>query len=155
MPGFLATLCVSPADGIGGIALANATSGPDIAAIAIDLVAIVADHEPRVPARWKPLPEVDQALLALTGLWYWGPRPYVLRLLADRGLELSPAAGKGRAPSGPRGLAGVLAGTRDLPAGADQAGLAGVDDRLEPVAEAELGEYVGAEWRGSGSGWCA
>jgi Beta-lactamase class C and other penicillin binding proteins len=28
MPGFLATLCVSPADGVGGITLANATSGP-------------------------------------------------------------------------------------------------------------------------------
>ena len=97
MPGFLATLCVSPGDGIGGIALANATSGPDIAAVAIDLVTIVADSEPRVPARWKPLPEVDQALLALTGLWYWGPRAYVLRLLADRGLELSPVTGKGRA----------------------------------------------------------
>jgi len=97
MPGFLATLCVSPADGVGGIALANATSGPDITAIAVDLVTIVADHEPRIPARWTPLPEVDQALLALTGLWYWGPRPYALRLLADRGLELSPAAGRGRA----------------------------------------------------------
>ncbi len=97
MPGFLATLCVSPADGLGGIALANATSGPDIAGIAIDLVRIVADNEPSVPARWKPLPDVDQRLLALTGLWYWGPRPYLLRLLADRGLELSPAAGRGRA----------------------------------------------------------
>ena len=28
MPGFLATLCVSPADGLGGVALANVTSGP-------------------------------------------------------------------------------------------------------------------------------
>jgi CubicO group peptidase (beta-lactamase class C family) len=90
MPGFLATLCVSTADGLGGIALANATSGPDITGVAIDLVRIVADHEPRLPGRWKPL-------LALTGLWYWGPRPYVLRLLADRGLELAPAAGRGRA----------------------------------------------------------
>ena len=97
MPGFLATLCVSPADAIGGIALANATSGPDIAAIAIDLVTIVADNEPRIPARWKPLPDIEAALLALTGLWYWGPRPYLLRLLTDRGLELSPAAGRGRA----------------------------------------------------------
>jgi len=97
MPGFLATLCVSPADGLAGIALANATSGPDITAISVDLVTIVADNEPRVPVRWKPLREVDQALLVLTGLWYWGPRPYVLRLLADRGLELSPVAGRGRA----------------------------------------------------------
>jgi hypothetical protein len=97
MPGFLATLCVSPADGVGGITLANATSGPDIAGIAIDLVRIVADNEPRLPDRWRPLPEVDQALLALTGPWYWGPRAYVLRLLADRGLELGPAMGRGRA----------------------------------------------------------
>ena len=67
MPGFLAALCVSAADGVGGIALANATSGPDIGVIASDLARIVADNEPRLPARWKPLPEVDQALLALTG----------------------------------------------------------------------------------------
>jgi CubicO group peptidase (beta-lactamase class C family) len=97
MPGFLATLCVSPSDGVAGIALANATAGPDITGIAIDLVTIVAENEPRLPARWQPLPEVDQSLLALTGLWYWGPRAYVLRLLADRSVELGPAAGRGRA----------------------------------------------------------
>jgi CubicO group peptidase (beta-lactamase class C family) len=97
MPGFVAAMCVSPADGIGGIALANATSGPDVGMIAADLVRIVAEHEPRLPARWKPLPEVDQALLELTGPWYWGPRAYVLRLLADRALELSPVGGRGRA----------------------------------------------------------
>jgi CubicO group peptidase (beta-lactamase class C family) len=97
MPGFLATLCVSPDDRIGGIALANATAGPDIGGIAIDLVRIVADREPPLPARWKPLPEVDPALLALTGLWYWGPRAYALRLVAERGLELAPATGRGRA----------------------------------------------------------
>jgi CubicO group peptidase (beta-lactamase class C family) len=97
MPGFLATLCVSPADDVAGIALANATAGPDITGIAIDLVTIVAENEPRLPARWQPLPEADPSLLALTGLWYWGPRPYALRLLAGRDLELAPAAGRGRA----------------------------------------------------------
>ena len=96
MPGFLATLCVSPSDGVAGIALANATAGPDISGIAIDLVTIVAENEPRLPARWRPLSEADQSLLALTGLWYWGPRAYVLRLLADRSVELGPAAGRGR-----------------------------------------------------------
>jgi hypothetical protein len=97
MPGFVATLCVSPDDGVGGIAMANATSGPDIGTIAFDLARIVADNEPRLPARWKPLAAVEQDLLALTGLWYWGPRPYALRLLADRVLELSPVAASGRA----------------------------------------------------------
>ena len=97
MPGFLATLCVSPAGAVGAITLANATSGPDISGIACDLARIVTDNEPRLPDRWQPLPEADQALLALTGPWYWGPRAYVLRLVADRGLELGPATGRGRA----------------------------------------------------------
>ncbi len=97
MPGFLATLWVSPVDSLGGIALANATSGPEIGTIAADLIAIVADREPRFPDRWTPLPDLDEGLLALTGLWYWGPRPYVLRLGAERSVELLPAAGRGRA----------------------------------------------------------
>jgi len=75
MPGFLATLCVSVADGVGAITLANATSGPDIGGIALDLVRIVTDNEPRLPDRWQPLPEVDEALLALTGPWYWDRAP--------------------------------------------------------------------------------
>jgi CubicO group peptidase (beta-lactamase class C family) len=96
MPGFLATLWVSPKEGLAGIALANATAGPDVDGVAADLIRIVAEHEPPLPPRWTPLPEVDQALLALTGPWYWGPRPYVLRLLAGRMVELSPVDPKGR-----------------------------------------------------------
>jgi CubicO group peptidase (beta-lactamase class C family) len=96
MPGFVSTLCVSSDHGIGGIALANATTGPDIGAIALDLIKIVAENEPSLPARWAPLPDFDHDLLALTGLWYWGPRPYALRLQADRALELSPVAASGR-----------------------------------------------------------
>jgi CubicO group peptidase (beta-lactamase class C family) len=96
MPGFVCTLWVSPEDGLAGLALANATQGPDTNAIAADLIGIVADHEPPFPERWKPLPEADPALLALTGPWYWGPMPYVLRLRPGRVVELSPADGKGR-----------------------------------------------------------
>ena len=96
MPGFVSALCVSPADGLAGVALANATSGVDPVGIAIGLITIVAEREPRLPARWRPLPDVDQDLLGLTGLWYWGPRPYLLRLLPSRWLSLSPDAGRGR-----------------------------------------------------------
>jgi CubicO group peptidase (beta-lactamase class C family) len=96
MPGFLCALCVSPADGVGAIALANNTSGPDTGAIAADLISIVMEHEPRLPDRWKPRPDIDEALLALTGPWYWGPRPFVLRLLAGDVLELVADGGKGR-----------------------------------------------------------
>jgi CubicO group peptidase (beta-lactamase class C family) len=96
MPGFLAALWVSPEEDLAGIALANATAGPDVDGVAADLIRIVAEHEPPLPPRWMPLPEVDQALLALTGPWYWGPRPYVLRLLPGRMVELSPVGAKGR-----------------------------------------------------------
>ena len=59
MPGLPRHVVGAPADGLGAVALANATSGPDIGAIAADLVTIVADSEPRVPERWKPLAEVE------------------------------------------------------------------------------------------------
>jgi hypothetical protein len=42
------------------------------------------------------LAQADQALLALTGLWYWGPRAFALRLLAGRELDLVPVSGRGR-----------------------------------------------------------
>ncbi|MFF3689357.1 serine hydrolase domain-containing protein [Streptomyces sp. NPDC002187] len=96
LPGFLAGLWVSLDDGVAAVALANATSGPLTGVVASDLVRIVADAEPRIPEPWKPLPEVDQALLELTGPWYWGTYPYGLRLVADRGVELEPLRGTGR-----------------------------------------------------------
>jgi hypothetical protein len=139
MPGFLATLCVSPDDGVGGIALANATSGPDIGTIAIDLVKIVADNEPRLPARWKPLPQVDQAMLALTGLWYWGPRPYVLRLRADRAFELSPAVASGRASRFRAETDGTWTGLDGYYAGETLRVVRGTDDAVDHL---DLGSFV-------------
>lgn len=96
LPGFLAGLWVSVDDGIAAVALANATSGPPTATVAADLVRIVADAEPRIPEPWRPLPEVDQELLALAGPWYWGTSAYGLRLVSDGGLELEPLRGGGR-----------------------------------------------------------
>ncbi|GGW45094.1 serine hydrolase domain-containing protein [Streptomyces xantholiticus] len=96
LPGFLAALWVSVEDGVAAVALANATSGPLTATVAADLVHIVADAEPRIPEPWRPLPEVDQVLLALTGPWYWGTYTYGLRLVSEGGLELEPLRGGGR-----------------------------------------------------------
>ncbi|MDJ0342032.1 serine hydrolase domain-containing protein [Streptomyces sp. H10-C2] len=97
MPGFLAALWVGVEDGVGALVLTNATSGPQPGAIAADLLAIVADNEPRIPAPWRPRSAADPALLALTGPWYWGTTPFVLRLRAERDLELAPLNGQGRA----------------------------------------------------------
>ncbi|TVL92621.1 serine hydrolase [Streptomyces sp. SAJ15] len=99
MPGFLAALWISPEDRLAAVVLANATSGPQVGPVAADLVRIVAEHEPPIPEPWRPLPadEVDPALLELTGPWFWGAAPFVLRLWAGRMLELSPVGAVGRA----------------------------------------------------------
>lgn len=92
MPGFTAGLWVSAEDGLAAFALSNATSGANTPLLAAQLIGITAAHEPRLPAPWRPLTEVDQELLALTGPWYWGAAPNVLRLHADGVLELTPDA---------------------------------------------------------------
>jgi CubicO group peptidase (beta-lactamase class C family) len=96
MPGFLAGLDVSAEAGLGVVAFANATSGPDLGAVVEDLVDIVATAEPRDPAPWAPLPDAEPGLLALTGPWYWGAAPYALKLVAPRRLELVTLSARGR-----------------------------------------------------------
>ncbi|MFE7750773.1 serine hydrolase domain-containing protein [Streptomyces sp. NPDC057428] len=96
LPGFVAALWFSVEDDVAAVVLSNATSGPLTGSIAADLLQIVADAEPRIPEPWRPLPEFDEELLALTGTWHWGTHVYGLKLLADRGLELQPLRGPGR-----------------------------------------------------------
>ncbi|MFJ2771567.1 serine hydrolase domain-containing protein [Streptomyces sp. NPDC087300] len=96
LPGFLAGLWVSEEDGVAAVALANCTSGPLVASLTADLVKIVAEAEPRIPEPWRPLPEVDEKVLELTGPWYWGTQVLALRLTADGGVELGPLSGAGR-----------------------------------------------------------
>jgi CubicO group peptidase (beta-lactamase class C family) len=94
VPGHLAALMVSPDDGVGAVVLANVTAGPAITDIAVDLVRIVADREPRLPQAWRP--SADPALLELAGIWCWGPLPLALHVRADRALELRTLRGGGR-----------------------------------------------------------
>lgn len=117
LPGFLACLMISVEDDVAAIALANSTSGPLLFAVAADLVRIVAEAEPRIPAPWKPLDEVDPSLLELTGQWYWGTHAFALRLTADGLVSLGPLTGAGRrsrfCPNGDgtwTGLEGYYAG---------------------------------------------
>lgn len=96
LPGFLANLTISVADDVAAVVLANCTSGPLLGAVGADLVRIVAEAEPRIPEPWRPLPEVDTAVLELAGPWYWGTHAFVLRLTAERGVSLDPLGGSGR-----------------------------------------------------------
>ncbi|GAA0565277.1 serine hydrolase domain-containing protein [Paractinoplanes ferrugineus] len=89
MPGFVATLWTSPDDDLAAVALANSTTGAPLPLVAAEMLDLVADREPRIPAPWTPLPSVDESLLALAGHWYWGPAEHVLKPLADGWLELT------------------------------------------------------------------
>lgn len=94
MPGFLAVTLVDPAIRTGALALTNSTSGVGITQLALDLITTTEELEPHLPAEWQPS-TVDPALLALTGLWHWGPTPYHLRIQGDA-LLLAPVEGAGR-----------------------------------------------------------
>ncbi|MFI5567916.1 serine hydrolase domain-containing protein [Streptomyces sp. NPDC051740] len=96
LPGFLACLTIGVADDVSAVVLANCTSGPAPFTVAADLVRIVAEAEPRIPAPWQPLREVDPAGLELVGQWYWGTSAFALRLSADGLVSLEPLSGNGR-----------------------------------------------------------
>ncbi|MEV0414367.1 serine hydrolase domain-containing protein [Streptomyces sp. NPDC050448] len=117
LPGFVAGLWLSEADDVAAVVLANCTSGLPASAVAADLVAIVADAEPRFPQPWRPFRETDPVALELCGPWYWGTSAQVLRLKADGLLELAPVGATGRSarfraePDGSwTGLSGYYAG---------------------------------------------
>lgn len=113
----MAGLWLSEADDVAAVVLANCTSGLPAATVAADLVAIVADAEPRFPQPWRPFREADPVALELCGPWYWGTSVQVLRLKADGLLELAPVGATGRSarfraePDGSwTGLSGYYAG---------------------------------------------
>ncbi|WP_374774815.1 beta-lactamase family protein [Streptomyces sp. NBC_01310] len=117
LPGFVAGLWLSEADDVAAVVLANCTSGLPAATVAADLVALVAEAEPRFPRPWRPFTEADQVPLEVCGPWYWGTSAQVVRLTADGSLELGPVGATGRAarfraePDGTwTGLTGYYAG---------------------------------------------
>lgn len=116
MPGFVAGMWTSPEDGLAAVACANATSGMRAATLAAELLTLTADHEPAVPRPWRPAPETDPALVALTGTWYWGAAAHELRAGGDGTLTLgAPGAPLGsrfrpRPDGGWTGLDGYFTG---------------------------------------------
>jgi CubicO group peptidase (beta-lactamase class C family) len=96
MPGFLAALWVSVEDGTAALALANCTSGAAVSTIAADLLAITTDAEPVFPAAWRPVEDLDPAVLELAGPWYWGTSAFALRVRSGAELHLAPLTGQGR-----------------------------------------------------------
>lgn len=96
MPGFLAIAVGDPDQNTGAVFLANTTAGVS-SGLATDLLDLLDENEPRIPDAWHPDPNVDMDLLELTGQWYWGPAPFVMRILPEGLLDLAPMRGNGRA----------------------------------------------------------
>jgi CubicO group peptidase (beta-lactamase class C family) len=95
MPGFLAGVLVDRDAELGGVAVANATTGLD-AALVPDLLDVVRRSEPSAGATWQPLAEPDDEAMALVGTWYWGTSGYSLRLRSDGLLQLVGLKAPGR-----------------------------------------------------------
>ncbi|MGJ6967183.1 serine hydrolase domain-containing protein [Streptosporangium sp. G11] len=95
MPGFVATVWADPSDRVGVLFATNSTAGVS-RALPTDLLAILDQHEPRLPEEWEPVADTA-GLLELAGPWYWGPSTYALRLLPEGGVSLDPVGGTGRA----------------------------------------------------------
>lgn len=96
MPGFLASSMVDPATGTGALVMGNSTSGLAALTLVLDLISLADEHEPALPAPWRPT-SPDPDVLELTGLWHWGPAPFHMRALPSGRLDLTPVEGTGRA----------------------------------------------------------
>lgn len=92
MPGFMAALLVEPSSGIGGVVLANATTGIDQVALLLDLVD--GDFVDDLPEPWTPTVRLPAVVEGVPGLWFWGHSATEVRWHND-GLELRPLARPG------------------------------------------------------------
>ena len=138
MPGFLATLWIDPREDLAGIVCANATSGPALGTTTADLLAIVADREPALPATWVPAaPEPE--LLALTGPWYWGAAPVALRAHGTDELAVGGVGGGARGSRFHRGPDGTWVGLDGYYAGETLRVLRGPDGA---VTHLDIGSFV-------------
>jgi CubicO group peptidase (beta-lactamase class C family) len=81
MPGFQAALFTDPLNGVGVVALTNATtgfSGPELAQALLDA------HTPGKVDPWRPSAQVPGWARELLGHWYWGNSAYEVRWHNER-----------------------------------------------------------------------
>lgn len=114
MPGFLAIVAYSLRDGVCATIMANASSGPDLRSLALDLCTHAGDAARRM-SPWRPGLPPPPAIAALLGRWWCGGEEVVVRwrqgLLevsdpSDPGAEVAKLTPDGpdlyRATSGPQ-----------------------------------------------------
>jgi CubicO group peptidase (beta-lactamase class C family) len=77
MPGHITGTFVHRPSGTAGIALMNATSAPDPAALATDLAVEVLENDPLPPEPWVPGTSVPDELAGVLGTWFSEGNPFV------------------------------------------------------------------------------
>jgi CubicO group peptidase (beta-lactamase class C family) len=92
VPGFISALWVCE-EGAGAVALANATSDYAIGSFTAGLATLTLELEPAISPEWVTS-DIDPALLSLTGAWYWGPIPHILRAHCNNEVSLAPLSGE-------------------------------------------------------------
>ncbi|MEZ5092576.1 serine hydrolase domain-containing protein [Nocardioides sp.] len=92
MPGFLAGLFVDRGRGTGGVLLANGTTGTDTLPVVRGLLERLEEHEPTIPAPWRPQQAVPPELADVLGVWHWGNTPLVFAL--EEGLLVAREGGE-------------------------------------------------------------
>ncbi len=98
MPGHQAVIRVDPETGDGVVLLVNNTAGLGIDPLG--LLDLARRHSPRRTPEWTAAAPADRATAAaLTGTWFWGPRPHTVTSHGDGTLRLLPVGGNGRGSS--------------------------------------------------------
>ena len=83
MPGFQAALLVDRPRRAGGVALANSTTGPHLAALVLGLLDRLEAEEPSLPEPWLPSVDVPDVVRDVVGTWHWGNTPLDLTWHGD------------------------------------------------------------------------
>jgi CubicO group peptidase (beta-lactamase class C family) len=80
MPGYLAVVAVHRPSGTGVVGFANAYTlhGGTIGGLGAELLSMVLDREPPVPAPWRPPAPPPPELAPLCGRWWWMGQEYEL-----------------------------------------------------------------------------
>ena len=88
MPGFLAHVAASPEDGIGAVALTNASANAYTEATVLELARKAAELEPTAPEEWRPGSSPPPEVVGLLGHWWSEGIEFVFAWRKDR-LEAS------------------------------------------------------------------
>jgi hypothetical protein len=98
-PGHVSGLFVDRASKTGGIALMNATSAPDPAALATDLAGHVVENDPMEPEPWLPGGEVPPEFVGVLGRWFSEGSAFSFTVEKGRLRAIAEAAPAHREPS--------------------------------------------------------